>query len=246
MVAIDYQRLRDELPRARLLFVAHRAEILEQSRVSFQHALRDATFGELWAGGERPSRFEHVFASIQSLSSTGLRHLDPTHFDVVIVDEFHHAAADTYRAVLEHVRPLELLGRTATPERSDGSSGIAELPTSPASYRHLVPEGRACREQMLRAPVTTDLAPVSGSRGRRLAPSSGARPARSTADLRSTHLRRASLEATPWRGRRNARRPGRPGSTLVLAAQTHEECKGQKHRQRLGPRRHSTFDQLDR
>ena len=120
MAAIDYQRLRSELPRARLLFVAHRVEILEQSRGTFQHALRDVTFGELWVGGQQPSRFEHIFASIQSLSATGPHHLDPTHFDVVVVDEFHHAAADTYRALLERVRPVELLGLTATPERSDG------------------------------------------------------------------------------------------------------------------------------
>ena len=46
--------------------------------------------------GRRPADFEHVFASIQSLSASGLRDLDPHHFDVVIVDEFHHAAAPSY------------------------------------------------------------------------------------------------------------------------------------------------------
>ncbi|HEY6559314.1 MAG TPA: DEAD/DEAH box helicase [Polyangiaceae bacterium] len=68
----------------------------------------------------RPKKFEHVFASIQSLHVVGFRNLAPEHFDVVIVDEFHHAAAPSYRALLEHVRPRELLGLTATPERSDG------------------------------------------------------------------------------------------------------------------------------
>ena len=77
-------------------------------------------FGELWVGRERPRLFEHVFASVQSLHASGLDNLDPTHFDVVIVDEFHHAAASTYRLLLDHVRPMELLGLTATPERSDG------------------------------------------------------------------------------------------------------------------------------
>lgn len=120
MAALDYARLRDRLPRARLLFVAHREEILEQSRLTFGHALRDRSFGELWVGGARPRRFDHVFASIQSLAASGLAHLEPDHFDVVIVDEFHHAAASSYRALLEHVRPRELLGLTATPERSDG------------------------------------------------------------------------------------------------------------------------------
>lgn len=120
MAAVDYRRLRASLPRDRLLFVAHREEILDQSLATFRHCLRDASFGERWVGGHRPRRFDHVFASIQSLSAAGLRDLDPRHFDVVIVDEFHHAAAPTYRALLDHVAPIELLGLTATPERADG------------------------------------------------------------------------------------------------------------------------------
>jgi superfamily II DNA or RNA helicase/HKD family nuclease len=120
MAAVDYARLRSALPRARLLFVAHRQEILEQSRATFRHAVRDASFGELWVGDHRPQYFDFVFASIQSLAATGLAALDPQHFDIVIVDEFHHAAAPSYRALLEHVEPIELLGLTATPERADG------------------------------------------------------------------------------------------------------------------------------
>lgn len=120
MAAVDYARLRTSLSRARLLFVAHREEILEQSLATFRQCLRDQSFGELWVGGRRPKRFEHVFASIQSLSAAGFTHLEPTHFDVVIVDEFHHAAAFTYRALLDLLTPVELLGLTATPERSDG------------------------------------------------------------------------------------------------------------------------------
>jgi superfamily II DNA or RNA helicase/HKD family nuclease len=122
MAAVDYARLLRELPRARLLFVAHRREILDQSRATFRHALRDHSFGELWVARRRPVRFEHVFASIQSLHRADLEHLPPDHFDVVIVDEFHHAAADSYARLLAHVRPRELLGLTATPERSDGLS----------------------------------------------------------------------------------------------------------------------------
>ena len=122
MAAVDYARLKETLPRARLLFVAHRKEILQQSIATFRHAIRDPAFGELWVGGMRPELFDHVFASIQSLSAAGLERLDPKHFDVVIVDEFHHAAAPSYRALLEHVQPIELLGLTATPERSDGLS----------------------------------------------------------------------------------------------------------------------------
>jgi superfamily II DNA or RNA helicase len=68
MAAVDYSRVRATLPRARLLFVAHREEILSQSLDTFRYALRDAAFGELWVGDQRPRRFEHVFASIQSLT----------------------------------------------------------------------------------------------------------------------------------------------------------------------------------
>ncbi len=122
MAALDYQRLRTRLPRSRLLFVAHRREILDQSLATFRHALRDAAFGERWVGGDRPTDFEHVFASIQSLTASGMQHIAPDHFDVVIIDEFHHAAARTYDALLTQLRPCELLGLTATPERGDEQS----------------------------------------------------------------------------------------------------------------------------
>lgn len=120
MAAIDYLRLSKISPRSRLLFVAHRKEILEQSMATFRHALRDPTFGEEWVAGRRPESFNHVFASIQSLNSRGIEHFEPEYFDIVIVDEFHHAAANSYKALLAHLKPKELLGLTATPERSDG------------------------------------------------------------------------------------------------------------------------------
>jgi superfamily II DNA or RNA helicase len=120
MAALDYARLRDTLPRARLLFIAHRKEILDQSLATFRHALREPWFGEKWVAGARPERFEHVFASIQSLNAAGVENLSPDHFDVVIVDEFHHAAAPSYANVLDRLQPAELVGLTATPERSDG------------------------------------------------------------------------------------------------------------------------------
>ncbi len=64
--------------------------------------------------------FDHVFASIQSLNASGVEAIDPSHFDVVIVDEFHHAAAASYERLLTRLQPAELLGLTATPERADG------------------------------------------------------------------------------------------------------------------------------
>jgi superfamily II DNA or RNA helicase len=120
MAAVDYARLSARLPRARLLFVAHREEILDQSRATFRQVLADHTFGEKWVGGARPVEFQHVFASVQSLAAGNLQHLAPDHFDVVVVDEFHHAAAPSYRFLMEQLRPVEMLGLTATPERADG------------------------------------------------------------------------------------------------------------------------------
>ena len=122
MAAMDYARQRRELPRARLLFVAHRERILNQARLTFAHVLRDAAFGEMWVDGQRPARFEHVFASIQSLSASDITNIDPNYFDVVIIDEFHHAAARTYRELLDRLQPVELLGLTATPERADAGN----------------------------------------------------------------------------------------------------------------------------
>ena len=120
MAALDYASLRAKLSRARLLFVAHREEILDQSLATFRYALREPSFGEKWVGGVKPNRYEHVFASIQSLNASDLANLPGDHFDVVIVDEFHHAAAASYSRILDHLTPTELLGLTATPERSDG------------------------------------------------------------------------------------------------------------------------------
>jgi superfamily II DNA or RNA helicase/HKD family nuclease len=118
--AFDYRRLRSA-GFERLLFVAHRDEILVQSQLVFQLVLRDPAFGERFVGSERPVHGDHVFASIQSLH----RHvdaIDPAAWDVVIVDEFHHAEAETYKRLLNRLRPRVLIGLTATPERADDRS----------------------------------------------------------------------------------------------------------------------------
>ena len=109
----------------RLLFVAHRKEILEQSRAVFRLVLQDRQFGELLVDGEVPRRWDHVFASIQSLSAERLDNMSADRFSVVIVDEFHHAAADSYERLLRYLQPAELLGLTATPERADGRDVLA-------------------------------------------------------------------------------------------------------------------------
>ena len=118
--AFDYKRLREQ-GNERLLFVAHRDEILRQSQLVFQLVTKDASFGERFIGGERPDSMDHVFASIQSLHRV-IDQVDPTRWDVVIIDEFHRAEAATYRRLLNRVRPRYLVGLTATPERADGES----------------------------------------------------------------------------------------------------------------------------
>jgi superfamily II DNA or RNA helicase/HKD family nuclease len=120
VAAVDYHRSRQAGRVDSLLFVAHQEQILRQSRSVFRHVLRDGTFGELLVGGNRPSSWRHLFASVQSLSRMSLTELDPSTFDMVIVDEFHHAEAPTYTRLLSHLQPRLLLGLTATPERADG------------------------------------------------------------------------------------------------------------------------------
>jgi superfamily II DNA or RNA helicase/HKD family nuclease len=122
IAALDYRNLcRSSTDRPRLLFVAHRREILEQSRRTYREVLTDGSFGELYVGGARPERWEHVFASVQSLNSYGIESIPPDAFDIVVIDEFHHAEAASYRRILSHLAPRELLGLTATPERADGA-----------------------------------------------------------------------------------------------------------------------------
>lgn len=129
VAAFDYKRQADRqgVP-PRLLFLAHREELLTQARSVFRNVLRDHSFGELLSGGREPERWEHVFATIQSAGMRGiLTRLGPEHFRYVVVDECHHAPSDSYRALVPHLRPDILLGLTATPERSDGKSLLADF-----------------------------------------------------------------------------------------------------------------------
>ena len=121
VAAFDYKRLRDQGLAERVLFVAHREEILRQSQNVFQLVIGQPDFGDRLGGGKAPEDDKHLFASIQSLAR-GIGDLDPNSWDMVVIDEFHHAAASTYDELLKHVKPRYLLGLTATPERADGKS----------------------------------------------------------------------------------------------------------------------------
>ncbi|MEV4712611.1 DUF3427 domain-containing protein [Micromonospora sp. NPDC049374] len=117
VAALDYRRLHQEKAVDSLLFVAHQEQILRQSLATFRQVMGDGSFGETLVGGRAPQHWRHVFASIQSLHR---REIDPEAYDMVIVDEFHHAEAPTYARLLERLKPRVLLGLTATPDRSDG------------------------------------------------------------------------------------------------------------------------------
>ncbi|AXF58018.1 DUF3427 domain-containing protein [Salicibibacter kimchii] len=122
--AFDYKRFVQENGQPqRLLFIAHREEILKQSLDTFRAILQDLNFGDLLVGANQPNSIEHLFISIQSFNSRKLHeYTSPDYYDFIIVDEFHHAAASSYQKLLQYYQPKVLLGLTATPERMDGKS----------------------------------------------------------------------------------------------------------------------------
>lgn len=123
IAALDYKQLSEAAGRnLSLLFVAHRQEILRQSMHTYRNVMQDGAFGELFVGDNKPTEWKQVFASVQSLNARGIEQLHPDMFDVVVIDEFHHAMAPTYRSLIDHLKPQQLLGLTATPERGDGTN----------------------------------------------------------------------------------------------------------------------------
>lgn len=119
VAALDYRALSEQadgrLPT--LLFVAHRKEILVQALRTYRAVLGDGSFGELFVGGERPRHWKQIFASVQSLNRGQLASEE---WDVLVIDEFHHAESASYRRLLSSITAGEVLGLTATPERADG------------------------------------------------------------------------------------------------------------------------------
>lgn len=125
IAALDYKRFckQNEGKANRLLFIAHREEILKQSRDTFAGVLKDANFGELFVGNHKPESMDYLFISVQTLNSQALYStLEANYYDYIVIDETHHAAAQSYGKALEHFQPKVLLGLTATPERMDGKS----------------------------------------------------------------------------------------------------------------------------
>ncbi len=171
LAALDYRGLcnAETGKRPSLLFVAHRKEILEQSLRTYQEVLADPNFGELYVGGTVPKHWRHVFASVQSLTAYGITNIPPDAYDIIVIDEFHHAAALTYRRILDHLAPRELLGLTATPERADGADVLSYFGGRTAAELRLwdaLGADLLCPFHYFAVADGTDLRGISWSRGR--------------------------------------------------------------------------------
>ena len=138
--AFDYKKFRENNSRSRLLFVAHREEILKKSRDTFRYICKDLNFGELLVGNNKPEFIENLFVSIQSLNSSKLlERTSPDFYDYIVIDEVHHGAAASYQKLLEYYKPKILLGLTATPERMDGAD-ITKYFDKRMAYEMRLPE----------------------------------------------------------------------------------------------------------
>lgn len=133
VAAFDYLRLAQQAGSPpRLLFIAHRIQILKQALATFRQVLRDPSFGELLDGQNQPAQFSHVFGTIATVHSRELvTQLGSDYWSVVIVDEAHHLPAKTFDQFIQAVGPKILLGLTATPERADGKSLTAYFDNRP-------------------------------------------------------------------------------------------------------------------
>lgn len=173
IAALDFRRFRRARvgKTCRLLFVAHREELLQQGLYTFRSVLKDPNFGDVMAGGKTPDQCDHLFITVQTLNSRNLTGLLPAdYYDYIVVDEFHHAAADTYQTLLGYFKPQILLGLTATPERMDGQSILKYFDDHTAAEIRLpeaIERGLLCPFQYFGVTDdSVDLRKVKWSRGR--------------------------------------------------------------------------------
>lgn len=126
--AFDFKNFKKENPAAKLLFIAHRKEILQQAQATFQGVLKDNNFGELWVDGIEPEKYDCIFASVLTLKNRiDSLNLSNSFFDFIVIDEVHHIAANSYRPILNYFKAKILLGLTATPERMDGEDILKDF-----------------------------------------------------------------------------------------------------------------------
>lgn len=130
--AFDYKLFSEQTKSThRLLFVAHREEILKQSRSTYRSVLQDANFGDIWVGDSHPvNGIDHLFISVQTFNTKFdhiFQNLPNDYYDYIVIDEAHHLIADSYRKILTKFTPKLLVGLTATPERMDGVSLLPDF-----------------------------------------------------------------------------------------------------------------------
>lgn len=114
----------DSVKYRRVLFVAHREEILKQAANSFKNVRQTDDYG-FFCGNEKATDKSLIFASVSSLGKKEYlneKYFQPEYFDYIVIDEFHHAVNNQYQRIIDYFRPKFLLGLTATPERMDGKN----------------------------------------------------------------------------------------------------------------------------
>lgn len=130
--AFDYQIFSEANPNScKILFVAHRQEILKQALNTYRSVLMNANFGDIWVGNMSPSKgIDHLFMSVAMFNSKFeeiFEALPANYYDYIVIDEAHHLVADSYRKVMQHFTPKLFVGLTATPERMDGVSLLPDF-----------------------------------------------------------------------------------------------------------------------
>jgi superfamily II DNA or RNA helicase/HKD family nuclease len=167
--AFDFRRFIQLKPDARLLYVAHREEILRQARQTFRDVLRNGEFGDLWVGDSKPKKYDRLFVSVQTLNlQLPDLHLTENYYDFIIVDEVHHIAAESYRQIINFFAPQILLGLTATPERQDGADILTDFCGTIAAELRLpdaINQQFLCPFQYFGLDDTVDLSNVQWERG---------------------------------------------------------------------------------
>ena len=106
----------------RVLFVAHREEILKQAAASFRNVRNSEDYG-FFTGEEKSTDKSVIFASVATLGRSEYlseKYFAPDYFQYLVIDEFHHAVNEQYQRIVKYFKPQFLLGLTATPERMDG------------------------------------------------------------------------------------------------------------------------------
>lgn len=143
LAAFDVKNFRPK----RLLFLAHREQLLNQSINSFKNVLGEHIQCGKLTGKYKEVDAQYLFSSIQTVSKDAvLKQFHPDTFDYIVIDESHRVGADSYQRILNYFRPQFLLGMTATPERTDGHNVFEDFDFNIA-YEIRLQE--AMREEML-------------------------------------------------------------------------------------------------